>query len=74
VAVAAPAEWRAGRLQANNAHVLREAALRGEGIVLERSFLVGLDVAAGWLVPWLPDHLDRNGTAGGRPAGRCSTA
>jgi DNA-binding transcriptional LysR family regulator len=46
----------AGRLNANNGDVLRLAALRGEGIILLPSFLVGDDLAAGKLVPILPGY------------------
>lgn len=46
----------AGRLSANNGDLLRLAALRGEGIVLLPSFLVGDDIAAGRLVPILPGY------------------
>ncbi len=45
-----------GRLNANNGDLLRLAALRGEGIVLQPSFLVGDDLAAGTLVPILPGY------------------
>src|SRR5882672_12254952 len=45
-----------GRLNANNGDILRLAALRGEGIVLQPSFLVGDDLAAGLLVPILPGY------------------
>jgi DNA-binding transcriptional LysR family regulator len=46
----------AGRLNANNGDILRLAALRGEGIVLQPSFLVGDDLATGSLVPILPGY------------------
>jgi len=46
----------AGRLNANNGDILRLAALRGEGIVLQPSFLVGDDLAAGGLMPILPGY------------------
>jgi DNA-binding transcriptional LysR family regulator len=46
----------AGRLNANNGDILRWAALRGEGIVLQPSFIVGDDLATGTLVPVLPGY------------------
>ena len=46
----------AGRLNANNGDILRHAALGGEGIVLQPSFLVADDLAAGRLVPILPGY------------------
>jgi DNA-binding transcriptional LysR family regulator len=45
-----------GTLQANNGDVLRAAALRGAGIVLLPSFIVGADLAAGRLAPVLPGY------------------
>ncbi|KAA2213358.1 LysR family transcriptional regulator [Teichococcus oryzae] len=45
-----------GRLDSNNGDVLRAAALRGAGIVLQPSFIVGADLAAGGLVPVLPGY------------------
>jgi DNA-binding transcriptional LysR family regulator len=47
----------AGRLNANNGDVLRLAALRGAGIVIQPSFLVGDDLASGALVPILPGYV-----------------
>lgn len=44
-----------GCLRANNGDVLREAALAGMGIVLQPDFVVGADLAAGRLVPVLPE-------------------
>ncbi|HEX3498477.1 MAG TPA: LysR family transcriptional regulator [Stellaceae bacterium] len=46
----------AGRLNANNGDLLRLAALRGEGIILQPSFIVGDDLAAGSLAPILPGY------------------
>ena len=43
-------------MRANNADVLRTAALRAAGISLLPTFLVGQDLAAGHLVEVLPDH------------------
>ena len=59
-----PTLWRlggetvtvAGFLRANNGDVLRAAALAGEGIVCQPSFIVGDDLRAGRLVALLPDH------------------
>ena len=45
-----------GCLRANNGDVLREAALAGMGIIAQPDFLVDADLAAGRLVPVLPDH------------------
>jgi DNA-binding transcriptional LysR family regulator len=45
-----------GPLQANNGHLLRDAALAGMGIVREPSFNVGDDIRAGTLVRLLPDY------------------
>lgn len=47
----------AGRLNANNGDVLRLAALRGEGIVLQPTFLIGDDLASGKLVSILPGFV-----------------
>ncbi|GJM09058.1 MAG: LysR family transcriptional regulator [Lysobacteraceae bacterium] len=44
------------RLQANNGDTCRAAALAHQGIILQPTFLVGLDIAAGYLVPILPDY------------------
>ena len=46
-----------GRLNANNGDVLRLAALRGEGIVIQPTFLIGDDLASGELVPILPGFV-----------------
>lgn len=45
-----------GFLIANNGDVLRLAALAGEGIVLQPSFIVGDDLLAGRLVPLLEEY------------------
>jgi DNA-binding transcriptional LysR family regulator len=45
-----------GPLQANNGHLLREAALAGMGIVREPSFNVGDDIRTGTLVRLLPEY------------------
>jgi len=45
-----------GRLKSNNGNFLRIALIKGEGIGLAPTFLVGEDVAAGRLVPLLPDY------------------
>jgi DNA-binding transcriptional LysR family regulator len=44
-----------GSLTANNGGILRVAALAGEGIVRQPSFIVGDDLRAGTLVPLLAD-------------------
>jgi DNA-binding transcriptional LysR family regulator len=44
----------AGRVHANNGDTLRAAALAGQGIIAQPSFLVGPDLAAGRLVELLP--------------------
>lgn len=46
----------AGFLTANNGDVLRAAAVAGEGIVLQPTFIVGDDLRAGRLVPLLQDY------------------
>jgi DNA-binding transcriptional LysR family regulator len=43
-----------GKFRANNGELLRAAALAGEGIILEPTFIVGDDLAKGDLVPLLP--------------------
>lgn len=43
-------------LCSNNGEVLRAATLRGLGIAMLPTFLVGQDIEAGRLVPLLPDH------------------
>jgi DNA-binding transcriptional LysR family regulator len=63
------AEWRfvgpdgaeetvpiSGRLRANNGNLLRVAVLKGQGIGLAPTFLVGEDLAAGRLLRLLPDY------------------
>jgi DNA-binding transcriptional LysR family regulator len=46
-----------GRLKANNGNFLRIAVIKGEGIGLAPTFLVGEDLAAGRLVPLLPQYV-----------------
>jgi DNA-binding transcriptional LysR family regulator len=46
-----------GRLNANNGDVLRLAAVRGEGIVVQPTFLIGDDLASGELVSILPGFV-----------------
>lgn len=46
----------AGRLCANNGQVLRDAALQGLGLALLPQFIVADDLAAGRLLPLLPDY------------------
>ncbi|WP_240790628.1 LysR substrate-binding domain-containing protein [Stenotrophomonas sp. TEPEL] len=43
-----------GRLQINNGEALRQAALQGQGIILQSSLLLAADIDAGSLVPLLP--------------------
>jgi DNA-binding transcriptional LysR family regulator len=45
-----------GRLKANNGKFLSIAIIKGEGIGLASTFVVGEDLAAGRLVPLLPDY------------------
>ena len=45
-----------GRLKANNGNFLRVAVIKGEGIGLAPTFLVGEDLTAGRLVPLMPDY------------------
>lgn len=45
-----------GNMEANNGEALRAAALRGQGIILQPSFIVGDDLAAGRLEPLLHDY------------------
>jgi DNA-binding transcriptional LysR family regulator len=45
-----------GNLEANNGDALRAAALRGAGVALLPSFIVGADLAAERLVPLLPGY------------------
>lgn len=44
-----------GKFRTNNGELLRAAALAGEGIILEPTFLIGNDLAKGDLVPLLED-------------------
>jgi DNA-binding transcriptional LysR family regulator len=46
----------AGRLLANNGDVLRTAALRGQGVALGPTFILGDDMRVGTLVRLLPDY------------------
>ena len=48
-----------GNLRANNGNLLREAALRGVGVIREPSFQVDDDLRAGRLVPLLEDYVVR---------------
>jgi len=43
-------------LNSNNGHILRSAALAGQGLAELPTFLVGCDIAAGTLTHVLPDH------------------
>ncbi|MCB0245411.1 MAG: substrate binding domain-containing protein, partial [Anaerolineae bacterium] len=65
----APAEWRLvddegnfhqvainGRLQMNNSLALREALLKGAGVTLTPTFVVGADIKAGRLMAVLADY------------------
>lgn len=54
-----------GRLQSNNADVLRETALAGGGIALLSDWLVAEDVHAGRLVRLLPEYDSYPGTTVG---------
>jgi DNA-binding transcriptional LysR family regulator len=45
-----------GRLKVNNPQVLHTAALNGDGIEFDPTFIVGPDIAAGRLVRLLPDY------------------
>lgn len=54
-----------GRLQSNNADVLREAALAGQGVALLADWLVRDDVASGRLVRVLDHHVVSPGSASG---------
>jgi DNA-binding transcriptional LysR family regulator len=45
-----------GRLKVNNPQVLHVAALNGDGIEFDPTFIVGPDIAAGRLLPLLPDY------------------
>lgn len=44
------------RMRANNGNVLRDAAIAGQGVIMQPSFLVHEAVAAGKLVPLLCDY------------------
>ncbi|MEC4595027.1 MULTISPECIES: LysR family transcriptional regulator [Nitrospirillum] len=44
------------RLMTNNGDTARAAALAGQGIIWQPTFLIGDDLRAGRLVPVLPDH------------------
>ena len=48
-----------GSLRANNGDALRIAALDGLGLILQPSFSVGADIAAGRLVHVLPEYKPR---------------
>lgn len=52
-----------GRLQSNNADILREAALSGQGIALLADWLVADDVRVGRLVRLLPQFTANAGSA-----------
>ena len=45
-----------GRLKVNNPQVLHTAALNGEGVEFDPTFVVGPDIAAGRLVALMPDY------------------
>ncbi|ALA18358.1 MULTISPECIES: LysR family transcriptional regulator [unclassified Chelatococcus] len=44
------------RIIVNNSLMLREAALRGLGVILSPTFVVGPEIASGTLVPLMPDY------------------
>jgi DNA-binding transcriptional LysR family regulator len=46
-----------GAFRADNGDLLRAAALAGEGIILEPTFIVGEDLARGDLLPLLLDRI-----------------
>jgi DNA-binding transcriptional LysR family regulator len=52
-----------GKFRTNNGELLRAAALAGEGIILEPTFLVGNDLAKGDLVPLLQEWEIPHATA-----------
>jgi DNA-binding transcriptional LysR family regulator len=52
-----------GNFRTNNGELLRAAALAGEGIILEPTFLIGNDLAKGDLVPLLQDWEVPHATA-----------
>lgn len=45
-----------GRLEVNNGDVLREMAIKGLGVVILPTFLVGRDIQSGVLLPLLPEY------------------
>ena len=45
-----------GRLKVNNPQVLHTAALNGDGVELDPTFIVGADIAAGRLVELMPNY------------------
>jgi len=45
-----------GRLKSNNGNFRRIAVIKGEGISVAPTLLVGEDLAAGQLIPLLPDY------------------
>ena len=45
-----------GRLRVNNPQVLHTAALNGDGVEFDPTFIVGADIAAGRLVELMPDY------------------
>jgi len=52
-----------GNFRTNNGELLRAAALAGEGVILEPTFLIGNDLARGDLVPLLQDWEIPHATA-----------
>lgn len=46
----------AGTFRANNGDVIRTAALAGHGLIMQPDFIIGADIAAGRLVPVLPEY------------------
>lgn len=52
-----------GKFRADNGELLRAAALAGEGIIFEPTFIVGGDLASGALVPLLRDWRVPEGSA-----------
>jgi DNA-binding transcriptional LysR family regulator len=52
-----------GKFRTNNGEMLRAAALAGEGIILEPTFIVGNDLAKGDLIPVLQDWEIPHATA-----------
>jgi DNA-binding transcriptional LysR family regulator len=45
-----------GSFRANNGDVIRTAALAGHGLIMQPDFIIGADLAAGRLVPVLPEY------------------